>query len=273
MPLHFEPRLPELHVDRDAIDAEYRELTGGLSDLDRERLSKTAARMAVLLKTPERVARICADVASHFQEKVAPNGFGAQVVTYQPVEPRRPDTPDLDVTGFEPARLFQATPPMKHAVSAPTPALVSSPASARSDRADARPCRLRPYQRRSPAQEHPMLQAALERTRLRTLSCRAPRPDAYRPSHTCARKYAPPLRRRRCRRRPRRPRTRRRFAYNAPAAARATLARFTCLGHGRLRLRYGLRTPTSPSPLPVSGEASATTSSTAPSAAPKNLID
>ena len=81
-PLHFEPRLPELRIDRDAIDAEYKELTGGLSDLDREQLSKTAARTAVLLKTPERVERICTDIANHFQEKVAPNGFGAQVVTY-----------------------------------------------------------------------------------------------------------------------------------------------------------------------------------------------
>ena len=87
-PLHFEPRLPELHVDRDAIDAECQELTGGLSDLDREQLSKTAARTAVLLlllllllllKTPE---RICADVAKHFQKKVAPHGFGAQVDAY-----------------------------------------------------------------------------------------------------------------------------------------------------------------------------------------------
>ena len=34
------------------------------------------------MKTPERVERICADIARHFQEKVAPNGFGAQVVTY-----------------------------------------------------------------------------------------------------------------------------------------------------------------------------------------------
>ena len=82
MPLHFEPRLPELHIDRDAIDAEYKELTGGLSDLDREQLSKTAARMAVLLKTPQRIERICTDVARHFQDKVEPNGFGAQVVTY-----------------------------------------------------------------------------------------------------------------------------------------------------------------------------------------------
>ena len=56
-------------------------MTGGLSDLDREQLSKTAARTSVLLKTPERVERICADIAKHFQDKVEPNGFGAQVVT------------------------------------------------------------------------------------------------------------------------------------------------------------------------------------------------
>ena len=74
--------MPELHIDRASIDAEYQELTGGLSDPDREQLSKTAARTAVLLKTPERVERICADIAKHFEEKVAPNGFGAQVVTY-----------------------------------------------------------------------------------------------------------------------------------------------------------------------------------------------
>jgi type I restriction enzyme R subunit len=82
MPLHFEPRLLELHIDRAAIDEAFKELTGGLSDLDRDQLAKTAARMAVLVKAPERIQRICADIAKHFQEKVAPNGFGAQVVTF-----------------------------------------------------------------------------------------------------------------------------------------------------------------------------------------------
>ena len=38
--------------------------------------------MAVLVKAPERVQTICADIAQHFQEKVAPNGFKAQVVTF-----------------------------------------------------------------------------------------------------------------------------------------------------------------------------------------------
>lgn len=82
LPLHFEPRLVELHIDHDAIDQAYAGLTGGLSDLDREMLSRAAAKMAVLVKVPERIERICADIARHFQEKVAPNGFKAMVVTF-----------------------------------------------------------------------------------------------------------------------------------------------------------------------------------------------
>jgi type I restriction enzyme R subunit len=81
-PLHFEPRLLELHIDKEAIDQAFKELTGGLSDLDRDQLAQTAAKMAVLVKSPERIQKICADIARHFQEKVAPAGFGAQVVTF-----------------------------------------------------------------------------------------------------------------------------------------------------------------------------------------------
>jgi type I restriction enzyme R subunit len=81
-PLHFEPRLLELHIDKEAIDQAFKELTGSLGDLDRDQLAKTAAKMAVLVKSPERIQKICADIANHFQAKVAPNGFGAQVVTF-----------------------------------------------------------------------------------------------------------------------------------------------------------------------------------------------
>ena len=82
LPLHFEPRLVELHIDKDAIDKEYAELTGGLSDLDRANLGRAAAKMSVLVKVPERIEHICADVAQHFNEKVRPNGFKAMLVTY-----------------------------------------------------------------------------------------------------------------------------------------------------------------------------------------------
>jgi type I restriction enzyme, R subunit len=82
MPLHFEPRLLELHIDKEAINQAFKELTGNLSDLEKDQLAKTAAKMAVLVKAPERVQKVCADIARHFQQKVAPGGFGAQVVTF-----------------------------------------------------------------------------------------------------------------------------------------------------------------------------------------------
>ncbi|HYO66206.1 MAG TPA: HsdR family type I site-specific deoxyribonuclease, partial [Archangium sp.] len=80
--LHFEPRLVDLHIDKAAIDQAYAELTGNLSDLDKDNLAKAASRMAVLVKVPERVQKICADIARHYQEKVAPNGFKGMVVTF-----------------------------------------------------------------------------------------------------------------------------------------------------------------------------------------------
>jgi type I restriction enzyme R subunit len=80
--LRFEPRLVELHIDQDAIEEAYKELTSGLTDEDKDRLGKAAAKMAVLVKAPERIRAICSDIAKHYQEKVAPNGFGAQIVTF-----------------------------------------------------------------------------------------------------------------------------------------------------------------------------------------------
>ncbi len=80
--LHFEPRLVELHIDKAAIDAAFKEMTGGLSDLDKDNLGKTAAKMAVLVKTPERIRHVCEDVVQHFQSKVEPNGFKGQIVTF-----------------------------------------------------------------------------------------------------------------------------------------------------------------------------------------------
>jgi type I restriction enzyme R subunit len=80
--LHFEPRLIDLHIDKTALDAAYKDLTGGLSDLDKDNLAKTAAKMAVLVKTPERIQKVCEDIVSHFQTKVEPNGFKGQIVAF-----------------------------------------------------------------------------------------------------------------------------------------------------------------------------------------------
>lgn len=79
---HFEPRLVDLHIDKAAIDQAYQSLTGELSDLDKDNLAKAASKMAVLVKVPERVQKICEDIARHYQETVAPNGFKGMVVTF-----------------------------------------------------------------------------------------------------------------------------------------------------------------------------------------------
>ena len=44
LPLHFEPRLVELHIDKEAIDEAFTELTGNLSDLDEDQLGQDAPR-------------------------------------------------------------------------------------------------------------------------------------------------------------------------------------------------------------------------------------
>jgi type I restriction enzyme, R subunit len=82
LPLHFEPRLVQLHVDKDAIDEAFANLTGHLSEEDQANLAKQAAKMAVLVKIPERVQAIVADIVQHYYEHVEPNGFKAQIVTF-----------------------------------------------------------------------------------------------------------------------------------------------------------------------------------------------
>ena len=83
LPLHFEPRLVDVHVDKETIDkafAEFKENTA-LSDEEADALNKKSAKMAAFLKSPERVSKIVEDIANHFKEKVAPHGFKAMIVT------------------------------------------------------------------------------------------------------------------------------------------------------------------------------------------------
>jgi type I restriction enzyme R subunit len=82
LPLHFEARLIELRVDKAAIDEAYANITGHLTEQDQAELANMAAKMAVLIKTRERVQHIVADMVEHYQEQVAPNGFKAMIVAF-----------------------------------------------------------------------------------------------------------------------------------------------------------------------------------------------
>ena len=83
LPLHFEPRLVDVHVDSEAIDkafAEFKE-SAALTDEEADALNKKSAKMAAFLKAPERVTKIVEDIALHFRQKVEPHGFKAMIVT------------------------------------------------------------------------------------------------------------------------------------------------------------------------------------------------
>jgi type I restriction enzyme R subunit len=83
LPLHFEPRLVDVHVDKETIDklfADFKE-AAALTDEEADALNKKSAKMAAFLKSPERVSKIVEDIATHFKEKVAPHGFKAMIVT------------------------------------------------------------------------------------------------------------------------------------------------------------------------------------------------
>jgi type I restriction enzyme, R subunit len=82
LPLHFEAVDVKLHINKGAIDEAYAQITDRLDEQDRDDLAKRAAKMAVLIKAPARVSAICQHIVKHYQEKVEPNGFKAQVVTF-----------------------------------------------------------------------------------------------------------------------------------------------------------------------------------------------
>ncbi|MCP4105757.1 MAG: HsdR family type I site-specific deoxyribonuclease [Desulfobacteraceae bacterium] len=81
LPLHFEPRLPNYHIDKETLNTAFREMADNLSEEDRNKLSQKAAKMNAFLKAPERVQTIVEDIADHYGKHVAPEGFKALIVT------------------------------------------------------------------------------------------------------------------------------------------------------------------------------------------------
>ena len=79
LPLHFEPRLSELHIDQEAIDTAFEELAAEerLTEAEKITLSKKAASIEVLIKTPSRIAKIAADIADfHDRRSGGKGGLG-----------------------------------------------------------------------------------------------------------------------------------------------------------------------------------------------------
>ncbi len=84
VPIHVEPRLVDFHINRTALDEAFAAMADeeGLSDEEREVLADKAASVRTIMRNPDRIRRVCADIVEHYLTKLAPLGLKAQVVAY-----------------------------------------------------------------------------------------------------------------------------------------------------------------------------------------------
>lgn len=81
LPLHFEAVPVDLHVNQEVVDAAYDELTKDLTKLEKAELARRV-KLEAVMKSPDRIKKVCEHIAKHFKEKIEPNGFKGQVVCY-----------------------------------------------------------------------------------------------------------------------------------------------------------------------------------------------
>jgi type I restriction enzyme R subunit len=81
LPLHFEAVPIDLHVNQDIVDAAFDAMTETLAKDEKSELAKRV-KMEAIMKSPERIRKVCGHIAKHYREKVEPNGFKGQVVCY-----------------------------------------------------------------------------------------------------------------------------------------------------------------------------------------------
>jgi type I restriction enzyme R subunit len=84
VPLTYEARLPEYHLDRKQLEEleEYEEeLIEELTPEEKRELRKKFKIVNAVSKNPERIRRIAKDIAEHFRNIVEPTGLKAMIVT------------------------------------------------------------------------------------------------------------------------------------------------------------------------------------------------
>lgn len=84
VPIHVETRLVDYHISKVALDEAFAAMAEeeGLSDEERELLADRAAQARTIVRNPDRIQRVCADIVDHYLTKAAPLGLKAQVVAY-----------------------------------------------------------------------------------------------------------------------------------------------------------------------------------------------
>ena len=81
VPIYYEARLPELHVEGpETLDRLFDALFGDEPEETRAEIRRRYANKETIAEAAKRIEAIALDIAEHFRKKVGPNGFKAQVV-------------------------------------------------------------------------------------------------------------------------------------------------------------------------------------------------
>ena len=81
VPIYYEARLPELHVEGpETLDRLFEALFGDEPEETRAEIRRRYANRERIAEAAKRIEAIALDIAEHFRKKVQPNGFKAQVV-------------------------------------------------------------------------------------------------------------------------------------------------------------------------------------------------
>jgi len=76
----YENRLPELSIEDSTIDVLFDRVFAEKTEEEREAIKDKYATKANLLGAEERIKKVCLDILEHYETRIKPNGFKAQIV-------------------------------------------------------------------------------------------------------------------------------------------------------------------------------------------------
>jgi len=83
LPLHFEAIPVELRVNKDVITNAFDKMADDMNLTVNERTDLVyRVNIEAIMKSPERIQKVCEHIAKHYREKIEPNGFKGMVVCY-----------------------------------------------------------------------------------------------------------------------------------------------------------------------------------------------
>lgn len=82
VPVHYTTRLTNWQLNNVELDKAFDSEFADLTQEERDQLKKENATNRVLITHPRRIRKIAEDVVDHFRKVIAPNGFKAQLVTF-----------------------------------------------------------------------------------------------------------------------------------------------------------------------------------------------